>query len=149
MVSLRPATADEAIAIITHHTIRPAFEYDGADLSLWLPKPYAMTLAVVLGGKVCGLFYGVPRSNTQLFAHVALLPELRNVHGVTAGRMAIDWVWENTEYTRIVGEVPECNRQALAYDRAVGLRRYGLNPKSVRINGIEINGVLVGTSKGE
>ena len=61
-LNVRPATTEEAVAIITHDTVRPSFEYDGADLSLWLPKPYSITLAAELDGKVLTVNVAKPKA---------------------------------------------------------------------------------------
>ncbi len=121
--------------------------FDGItdDLS---PKPCVPdpTHLFVVNEERTGLCQVTPFTGTTCVVHIAALPKLW-------GRFApfvkevIEWGWENTRYTKIIGFTPACNRAALALARRAGFKEEGRITKSFLKNWELYDMIVFGLSK--
>lgn len=88
----------------------------------------------------------LPRNRVMCEAHICFLPRAYGERAQMAFRAMLDWVWRNTQYKRIVGEIPISNRRALAFVRKAGVEAYGINKASKMRNGILEDQVALGIS---
>lgn len=134
--------------LMTHPDIWPNFAHDGFEPDDFCPNENAYNLIARDGNNVVGFFIGYPVTNTQIIAHVGITKQARGIKAVMLGQMAIEWVWQNTPYVRIVGSVVSTNLLARRYDAKIGLTPYGYNQAAVRINGVLHDAILLGITKG-
>ena len=99
-------------------------------------------------GRDLGLFIFVPRNTVLWEWHVAVLPWAWGFASRRAGRQAIEWFFEQTQCERLIGEIAEFNRCAIAYAQAMGMQQYGRNPRSFARHGRLWDVVLFGLSRG-
>jgi hypothetical protein len=110
--------------------------------------PAIWYVLVVEGCKLLGMFGFFPENEICWAAHVALF---RGIHPrVThqAGEEIVEWLWRNTSCERLIASVPLSNPAAVRFGlRAMGLVRYGVNPRSFLKNGILQSQILMGRSR--
>ena len=79
--------------------------------------------------------------------HTALLPEARGKGSESIGIACCEWMFENTDCTKIISWVPTYNESALKYSLKCGLRIEGLVESSFRKGGKLYGQHLVGREK--
>ena len=89
----------------------------------------------------------LPRNGILAEAHVCFLPQGRGRAAVHAFRAMLDWIWRNTKYVRIVGEIARDHRAALRFVALCGFERYGINRASKLRGGKLVDQVALGISK--
>jgi hypothetical protein len=94
-----------------------------------------------------GLFMLIPRNSVHAETHFCMLPCVWGPRSIDIGKAFLAWIWTNTQFHRLTGNIQEPNRLALAYAKAIGCEPFALNRGSVRKNGKLINEVLVGISR--
>ncbi len=103
-------------------------------------------LGCFLNEEYVGLFMIVPQAMVWHDFHTCLLP---NAWGLSVDfvKLAVDWMFKNTECRRLTTIVPENNKLALKLAKKSGAIEYGFNPGSWLKNGI-LSGVhMLGISK--
>lgn len=122
-----------------------AFNWPAAD------HPCAIWLAVREGGAAIGLFlfHPVPkevsgwREDAQFWeAHAMFLPGARGRTSLKAYRLALEWMWSNTEALMVIGCTPEDNKAAIRMAVWAGMRRTGVRIQAYRRGGRWVNGIL-------
>ena len=83
---------------------------------------------------IIGLFIGFTKSDIVLDVHVAMLPEFYK-HTDECYTIAIDWVKQNTEFKKLVGQTPSFNKLAIKCNERNGMVREGVNKQSYLRNG--------------
>ncbi len=99
------------------------------------------------GEELLGLWMFVPANSVTVEVHTCLLPGHGFHRGREAARGAAEWIWENTGVHRIFTNVPTCNRIALKFAEAAGMRQFGINEKSFAKDGKLQDQVLLGLSR--
>jgi RimJ/RimL family protein N-acetyltransferase len=84
----------------------------------------------------------------MLDVHVALLPSAKGKAAELCSG-AINWVFNNTQYLRLIASIPEHNNLALKLARSVGMQFVGINSKSFMKNGCLLDQHIFGISKGD
>lgn len=82
------------------------------------------------GDEVLGLIIFWPENAICWRAHICMLPESYGEKSHAVGRGIVHWIWQNTPCRRIVANVPEYNRLALAFAVSSGLEFFGRNEKA-------------------
>ena len=147
-------TRDVALAtkIITDPSVYPHVTDDGA------PEPQdfiavetesVFYLLLKEDEDVLGMWLVHPHNFITCSVHTCMLPEGRGKRGLEGARLCAAWVWENTQYRRIITEVPETNRLALAFAKKAGMEQFGVNPKSFQKNGTIQDIIMLGISSPE
>ncbi|MBP9870283.1 MAG: GNAT family N-acetyltransferase [Nitrosomonas sp.] len=95
-----------------------------------------------------GLLIGIPVNSIMLDVHVALLPSAKGKAAELCSG-AINWVFNNTQYLRLIASIPEHNNLALKLARSVGMQFVGINSKSFMKNGCLLDQHIFGISKGD
>ncbi len=93
----------------------------------------------------CGVFLGHPHNCCTLEVHT-ILP-FAHEHALEAAKKAISWTFENTEYERIITNVPSFNPAAYRLALKSGMEKIGVNKKSFKKDGVLYDQVLLGISK--
>lgn len=101
------------------------------------------------GGSVLGMFIFYPENPICWRSHVCMLPESWGSQAHSACREVFEWLWEKTSCLRIIGTIPEWNRQALAFAVRCGMEKFGINTKSMQKGGKLFDQILLGISKPE
>jgi len=95
-----------------------------------------------------GVFMAHPHNSVCYESHTLLLPSARG-KAMRAGRLAIDWLFQNSRCEKIITNVPAYNILALALAHRVGFKDIGINTKSFLKNGVLYDQHILGFSKGE
>jgi len=99
--------------------------------------------------ELLGLWMLQPLNGVCWEIHTALLPNAWGERGRRAAKHMAEWVWENTTCRRLVTNVPENNRLALAFAEAAGMKVYGRNTRSFLKGGKLVDQICLGLSKPE
>ena len=94
-------------------------------------------------------FAFIPLSMNMYHIHLGILPESRGKLGVSSGKEAIWWMFENTECVSIIGFFSEENKPALRYCSLVGFKRIGIIEKSFKKNNIMYDQIIFNINKGD
>ena len=87
------------------------------------------------GDQFIGLFNVRPLNSVCLQIHPIILKAFRGEKGFTAGREAIQWIFNNTEYRKVTGQTPFPYRHAKLFALRCGMREEGVNRYSFLKNG--------------
>jgi len=101
----------------------------------------------VWGEFLAGMFVVFPLNGVTCDAHSAILPSYYGKKAIIAGKLAIDWVFENTHFLKITGKTPTSNPLAVKYSKAIGFRTEGLSKASYMKNGKLIDQVYFGLER--
>jgi hypothetical protein len=154
MITIRPMTeADSALiqSTLTHPLVYPRITDDGS--------PAVDKFQVVFGNygylgawdaeTFLGLWMCVRVNAATIEVHTCLLPLAAGPKGLQAANACAAWIWANTDFDRIVTNVPEFNRLALRFAERAGMVQYGENVRSYRKDGVLHNEILLGLSRPE
>ena len=97
--------------------------------------------------EIQGVFMCVPQNSVTLEVHTCMTKPLFG-RSVECASRAIEWVWQNTGFQRIVTNVPTYNKLAAKLSVRAGMKKYGLNPHSFLKHGVLYDQTLFGISKG-
>lgn len=94
--------------------------------------PDVIYLLAVRDKKVLGVFVVHPLNRTVAVGHANFLPNQwgEREQNKQIGQAALQWVWDNTEYQKIVTTVPVIYKHVLAYTQRIGMKREGMMRKS-------------------
>lgn len=106
-------------------------------------------LAAYDGPDLMGMFLSHPISSTIVMAHLAMLPCGRGEKSRELGIEAINWVFNNTAYSKINGMTPIYNKIAIKYNLDVGMKKEGVNKKSFMRNGKLHDQIYFGITKSD
>lgn len=89
-------------------------------------------LLIARGKEVIGMFVVHPLTATVCVGHANILPKYwgEREQNAAIGKAAIQWVWDNTEFHKIVTTVPVIYKHVLAYTQRIGMKREGMMRKS-------------------
>lgn len=108
-------------------------------------------LVATRGKKVLGLFVVHAMNTTIGMGHANILPKYwgEREQNKALGKAAIQWIWDNTEFKKIVTTVPVMYKQVLAYTQRIGMKREGVMRKGHLKNGELHDMYYMGISKPE
>jgi RimJ/RimL family protein N-acetyltransferase len=98
------------------------------------------------GGNPLGMFLLIQRNSVHAETHFAMLPAVWG-QSRDIGKAFLEWIWRNTSFERLTGNILERNRLAIAYAKSIGCQPYAVNLNSIRRGGKLQNEVLVGISR--
>ena len=130
MIVERTYDIDVINYVLKHDSVK---EFIGDDFSSGIDYPitdYLYYLVAKESGIIAGMFVVFPINGSTVDAHSSVLPGFYGDKAREAGRMAITWVFENTEYHKINGSTPIYNKSALKFSEDIGFKREGINKKS-------------------
>ncbi len=95
-----------------------------------------------------GLFLFIPVNGITLDVHSIVVPWARGTKwSLYAGASVLAWVWTNTHAERVITSCPAFNKRAVTYAQALGLKEFGVNPKSYLKNGELHDIIMLGVSR--
>jgi RimJ/RimL family protein N-acetyltransferase len=97
--------------------------------------------------EILGLWMMHPHNSICWEIHTALLPNAWGERALHAGRLVIEWIWENTPCRRLITNVPYNNRLALHFAYRAGMNVYGTNHQSWLKDGKLWDQICLGLSK--
>lgn len=102
----------------------------------------------VLSPSINSIFVLVPHNFTTCVGHVNILPKGRGCKGIKDEKKAIDWIFTNTKYQKIIGWTPESYKHVIRFHKLCGFKYEGCNQSCVLKDGELQNEVLLGITKG-
>lgn len=115
---------------------KPLSEYNPADTAA---DPHTYRLACYDDDRLMGLCILRRKSDLWCDAHVAFLPEHRGKRAIIAARMAVKWIFDNTDMEIIRGKTPSYNHRAINFSRLVGFTCIGIERSVFIKNGIKFD----------
>jgi hypothetical protein len=120
-------TTDWALVklIVTNPALWSSVAPDGRKPQRYKPNRKACYLLVEDDGKAVGLWTFIDHDADSIEAHCCLLPAAwgrANSDAIFQAMLAV--VWPQTVAARMVAQIPECNRLALAYAKRNGMVEY-------------------------
>lgn len=112
---------------------KPLAEYNPADTAA---DPHTYRLACYDGDRLMGLCIFRRKSGHWCDAHAAFLPEHRGKRAIVAARMAVEWIFDNTDMEIIRAKIPTFNRRAIGFARLAGFTYLGMDRGAFIKNGI-------------
>jgi hypothetical protein len=82
------------------------------------------------GDEPLGFFMLVPESRVMAKFHSIILPSAWGPRALAAIKGLFEWTWRETQFQRLITDVPEFNRAALSFGKRAGLTQYGYNEAS-------------------
>lgn len=140
---------DLTVEPISHHLATGIYRQckaaeDGADLDTWEAKSGPETIH--LGSFFDGLLVGVTTfefiTGACANAHVAYLPIAYGRISKECGRLALQYIWDNTMAEVVMGMTPENYRLALRYLKDLGFEPSGEIPQAYRHGGKAVSMIL-------
>jgi len=98
---------------------------------------------------VVGVYCLHPLNRWTLGIHAHVLPAKRDRYSVETGKAALRWVLDNSDYQKIVAEVPEVFPDVIAFTKKFGFQEEGVNRKSIKKHGKMVNQVYLGITRPE
>lgn len=95
--------------------------------------------------EIKGLFMLVPQNAVTAEIHTCLL--LRGKEAFQAGQLLLDYLFSN--YQKAISYTPSTNKKALFYALRLGFKKEGVLTQSFLKNGVLVDQVVVGLTKGE
>lgn len=138
--------------IITHPRVYPYARDDQSpppDKFHPTNHPLIIYLLTRKNGKPAGVMMGVPENGICIRAHHYFLPIIWGKAAMEAALQAINYIWNNTAYQRIVGKTPLCNVLAIRFAFKIGMECVGFDRKSVQIKGKLWDQAIFGMSRPE
>jgi len=85
-------------------------------------------LLAVRDKTIVGLFAVHPMTETTYIIHVNILPKFwgNRKENAQFGKMAVEWVWNNTEAHKLIATVPVIYPHVLGYAQRCGFKREGM-----------------------
>lgn len=101
-------------------------------------------------GHFCfGFAVFLPQTWSCYQAHMGFLPSSHGDVAIAAFKEMLAWMWANSTAARLVGEICQENRRAIAFAKRAGFEQYGINQKSYLRGGVLRDQVCLGISKPE
>lgn len=94
-----------------------------------------------------GIFILLPERPIYAKMHVCFLPKAWGDRAGFAAKGIIPWIWQSTEFHRLVGEIPKYNERALRFAVLMGAKEIGVNQESFLKDGKLHDQVLFGLSR--
>jgi RimJ/RimL family protein N-acetyltransferase len=135
--------------ILTHPQVYPHISDDGSPAPAEfqpLQSEAVWYIVVRDEDEVLGLWMLHPHNSICWECHTCFLPHAWGSRACVAGRLLSQWVWEHIPCRRIIGNVPACNRLALAYMKRIGFEEFGVNRASFLNNGRIYDQICLGIS---
>ncbi len=137
-------------ALALHPRIFPHISDDYSnDVKVWQPTENEQVITL-LAKDTEGIFgFGVfiPQTHMQYGSHMGFLPRSYGNLALQSFKEMLDWMWQNTQARRLVGEVPRNNRLGIRFARRAGFEVYGINKGSTLRGGVLLDQVCLGISK--
>jgi len=151
-IGVRPTTDLDAVRKIqVNPDVYDKLADDGFPPS-WAYKPFEHEGVIYLlceeNDEAVGVITFTAESSSVVDSHIAFLPN-RSGNAVEFARQSADWIFENTDYIKIVGKTPFCNRHAHIFALRVGFKDEGINRESYVKDGEVYDMWYTGITKGE
>ncbi|MCH7391815.1 GNAT family N-acetyltransferase [Acinetobacter dispersus] len=104
-------------------------------------------IGVVDDDQIQGLFLLVSQNSISVEIHTCLLPSLRGIKAIEAGKLILNLIFQ--KYEKVISWIPENNRKAKLMSYRLGFEVEGINRASFLKNGKLHDQFLVGLTKGE
>ncbi len=102
-------------------------------------------LGIYQDEEIRGLFMLIPQNAVTAEIHTCLL--LRGKEAFQAGQLLLDYLFSN--YQKAISYTPSTNKKALFYALRLGFKKEGVLTQSFLKNGVLVDQVVVGLTKGE
>lgn len=142
----RTFDVEYVLRAVTHPKIWKWVSDDSSDIATYRPPmdDCVYWLKVIIEGRDYGVYMIHPHNSTTCEIHTCLFPEARGRIAKLAIVEALDWIFSNTGFLKIITHVPETNPLAYAYAKRSGFKDEGINRKSIRIEGKLIDQFTLG-----
>lgn len=137
------ATDMNSVSRILNHPKVSKWMLDDCTVLPYTPDPAHMF--IINEGKT-GLVRIEPLNGVTCMVHIATLPEMRG-QTVAFVKECLDWLFENTLFSKVIGMTPECNRAAIVFGKRCGFKVEGKVTKSFLKNWKLHDQVIFGLSK--
>ncbi len=138
--------------IVTAPSVYPMVTEDDAPAPSDYDPPFTEAITYLIveeNEEPVGLFALVQKNSIMVELHTCLMSACRGKDALKAVNQMIDYVWNNTPFSRIVTMVATFNRPALLFALKTGFSKYGLNPQSYVKDGVLWDTVMLGLTKPE
>jgi RimJ/RimL family protein N-acetyltransferase len=134
--------------MVTHEKVWRWVSDDRSDISTYEPDESCVYLGAFDGETAAGFFMVKPINGISLEIHTVISPDFWG-EGVRFAKEVIFWIFQNTDFLKIVTFIPENNVSAIRLAINSGLSQEGVVKKSFLKNGIILDQFLFGVSKGD
>ncbi len=106
-------------------------------------------VTMTAGDTLVGVYCLHPFNRWTLRIHAHVLAEHREKHAMDTGRAILEWFVDNTDYMKIIAEIPVCYPDVIKFTRKFGFQMEGCNRQSVMKDGKLIDQVSLGITRVE
>jgi RimJ/RimL family protein N-acetyltransferase len=126
----RTSDIDMIKSIVSHNDIYPFISDDYSPLATdYEPiiDDSIYWLLIKNSGVLCGLFMIHQSNGITCELHTCVLPECRGSKTTLYTKKLFDWIFENTQFKKVITHVPSFNSAALLLAEKSGMTREGIN----------------------
>lgn len=101
---------------------------DRTEISTAVLSPRAMAIEAIRDGERVGAWLFHPFSECRGFhVHTLLLPSARGATAIALGKLGMEWVWSNTDWSELWSTCQPARRDVLFFAMKVGFMRVGVS----------------------
>ncbi len=150
-ISFERTTDEDLIRnIVTHPDVYPHLTDDFSPKAEdWKPPtgdPFSWVIAQE-ADEILGIFMLAQENPIFSYVSCAFLPEAGDERAKKAAMAAVEWVWANTKYLRLVAHIPGWDKRGLSHADAAGMKYVGNHPSACAKNGRLWNQIIMGISR--
>ena len=105
-------------------------------------------LGLFVNEQYVGMYRFHSLTSVLLEGHVFMLPAHRR-HSLECANEVLKWLCKNTEFNKIIVNIPECFSNVINFVEALGLKKQGYNSESYKKDGVLIGMFQYGILKGD
>lgn len=120
---------------------------DGTSIENYWPDVDRERWLLVCDDEPLGYAHLKPRNSAMLELHLSVFKKHRAAKRVGVTKAIWRWVCENTNYEKLVAEIPAIHRHVVAHAVHCGMKREGLLKESYRKNGRLVDLVVLGIDR--
>ena len=143
----RTSDIDTIKPIISHNDIYPFISDDYSPLATDYEPIIDNSIYWLLiknSGVLCGLFMVHQSNGITCEVHTCVLPNHRGSKTTLYTKKLFDWIFENTQFKKVITHVPSFNSAALVLAEKSGMTREGINRLSFLKTGHIFDQFLLG-----
>ena len=144
------ADVDKIFNILSHESVAPFLLTESRDTAYTVAKAFLLDSSVyVLSPEPQTCLVFTSRTNIALTVHMCAIDGADRARAFDSAKHSIRWIFDNTDYTKVVGEIEVSNRRAIMGALRCGFKKEGLLKEAILMWGKACDEVVVGITKTE
>lgn len=144
---------DFILYVINHPDINEISKDDGLyeinkdNVGLYIGSEFITILIPSIDQVDIGFFLFIQHNIVTIELHTCILPKYRGLKVIEAAQLVKDYLWNDTQYRKIVTQIPQYNKAAIWMALKCGFEKEGINKLSFKKDGILFDQYYLGLCK--